>query len=170
MAKQTQKKAPEAQSDDARRKTYMSDPEKLIENLGKSHFLRMLLYAVLVHMIICVLTSLGFISLCIKYRSMHPREKIKLEQEKIAAENKAKEDAAKAEEAAKLAKAAAEEAKKNPKPAAKETPKEGAAAPEGVGEAQPEKKKSKIEQEVEKTSSERPTQSKMGLDLTPDLE
>jgi hypothetical protein len=171
MSKQVKNKAPEAQgqSEDVKRKNYMSDPEKLIENLSKSHFFRMLVYAVLIHILICVLTSFGFIALCVKYHSLHPREIIK-EQEKIAAENKAKEDAAKAaEEASKLAKAAAEDARKNPKPAAKEPPKEGAGATEG-GENQPDKKKSKIEQEVEKTSTERPKGSSMGLDITPDLE
>lgn len=174
MAKKLQNRVPETESTsgaDSRRKSSTSDPEMLIADLNKSHMIRMFMYAILIHVIVTVATSLGFISLCVKHHSLHPRKVIE-KIEKEAAEKKAKEDAAKAaEEAAKLAKAAAEDLKKNPKPAVKEPAREASAPAEGA-DAPPanEKKKSKIEQEIEKTSSERPTSPTIGLDITPDLE
>jgi len=157
------------------------NPELLIADLSKPHMFRMVTYAFLIHIAIILLTSIGFITLCVKYHSMHPRQVIKV-LEKEAAEKKMKEDAVKAtEDAMKAAKTATDEAK-NAKTVAAPANTAAPVAAAATGEqpdkptaaapaAQPvEKKKSKIEQEVEKTSSERPTKPSVGLDMTPDLE
>jgi len=144
------------------------NPELLIADLSKPHMFRMVTYALLIHIAVILLTSIGFISLCVKYHSMRPRQVIKV-LEKEEAEKKMKEDAAKVtEDAMKAAKTAAEEARKAKTAAVPENT--AAAAAGAAGEQPVEKKKSKIEQEVEKTSSERPTKPSVGLDITPDLE
>ncbi len=156
--------------------TVMVDPESLIADLSRPQMFRMLTYALLIHILIILITSVGFISLCVKYHSMHPRQVIRV-LDREAAEKKMKEDAAKAAaDAVRAAKTATEEAgrnaKVNPAPAnAAETGAPPAVAAAGASSGQPaEKKKSKIEQEVEKTSSERPAKPTVSLDMTPDLE
>ncbi len=145
------------------------DPESLIADLSKPQMFRMITYALAIHIAIILVTSIGFISMCVKYHSMRPRQVVKT-LEKEAVEKKMKEDAAKASvDAMKAAKAADEDARKN----AKASPPANAAAAgaaEASSEKPAEKKKSKIEQEIEKTSSERPTKPTVGLDITPDLE
>ena len=149
------------------------DPESLIADLSRPQMGRMLVYALLIHLFFIAVSSIGFISLCVKHHTLSPRQVIsKLDKE--AAEKKAKDDAGKAaEEAVKLAKANAEEATKNAKAKAAAS---NAATQAAGNDAQPpqgqaaEKKKSKTELELEKTSSERPTKPSVGLDLTPDLE
>lgn len=159
-----------------RQGTGLADPELLIADLSRPQMFRMLVYALLIHILVIGATSIGFISLCVKYHSMRPRQVVRA-LEKEATEKKMKEDAAKAtEDAIKASKAAAEEANKkakaNPAPAkAAGTDNQPPPADNGTPSGQPEgKKKSKIEQEVEKTSSERPTKPSVGLDMTPDLE
>jgi uncharacterized membrane protein len=149
------------------------DPESLIADLSKPQMFRMITYAFAIHIAIILVTSIGFISMCVKYHSMRPRQVVKT-LEKEAAEKKMKEDAAKASvDAMKSAKAADEDARKNAKaspPANAAATQPPAGAAETSSEKPAEKKKSKIEQEIEKTSSERPTKSSVGLDITPDLE
>lgn len=140
------------------------DADQLLAELNRPQMPRMLLYAFLIHVLLVAVTSMGYISLCVKHHSLHPRQIIQaLERE--AAEKKVKEDAAKL--AADLAKRAAAAPAQ---PAAAPAPARDGSSPAKEGAAPAEKKKSKIEQEVEKTSTERPNKPSVSLDSALDLD
>ena len=109
------------------------DPESLIADLSKPQMFRMIAYAFAIHIAIILVTSIGFISICVKYHSMHPRLVIRT-LEKEAVEKKMKDDAAKATvDAMKAAKAADEEARRNAKAS---PPVNAAATPPAAGAAE----------------------------------
>ncbi len=148
------------------------DPEALLADIARSHLVRMILWSSLIHFVLIGGTSVHFIKLCFDYQTLHPKQVVK-QKAREAAEKKVKDD----EDArVKAAIQQQEDAKKKTAAdkgapgAAKETPAVApatGAAPDGK---EPEKKKSKIEQELEKTSSERPKKTSISLDNASDLE
>lgn len=113
------------------------NPNDLVAVIAKPRLTVSLIISFVVHVVLLILCSIGFLQLCFQYKTVHPKEAIKLEQKlaKEEAEKKEKEEKLKLaqlrakEEAEK--KAAEEKAKQSVQPA--------------------ERKKSKIEQQLEET-------------------
>jgi len=144
------------------------EPDRLMERMERASVWPQVAVSVLVHLFIIALTSIGFLQLASRYGTLDPRS--------IAAararEAEAAEETAEAEAAAPGAPAAAEApaAGGDVGDAASDTPEAGD-APAGEGEAASDGDgRSAIEQTLEETSSERPTESELGLDRVLDLE
>lgn len=121
--------------------------DKLMANVRKSIMTRSLIISLIFHLIFVGLLSIGFIKLCVDYKSLEPRKIIKAEEEKKAEAEKQKK-----REDAKLA--AIEKAKQEAKAGkTAKTPDES--------KPQDGKPLSKIEKAVTETSKERPVKSSM---------
>lgn len=77
-----------------------SHPDELMGNISKSTMLKTLPVSLAAHVVVIVLTSVGFMAECVKYNTLYPAEK----KARIAKAEEAREDAAeKAEYVRKLA-------------------------------------------------------------------
>ena len=113
----------------------------LMSDISRFSLTGTLLVSLVVHVVVVGLTSIGFVSLCVKYDSLHPRQVI------AQMEKQKERESAEATRAAALEKADAGQ--------------DGASAkPQG-----PDGAKSAIEREIEKTSDERPTDTNVTVDL-----
>lgn len=138
------------------------DPDRVMASLQGTGVGRPLAVAAVVHVVVILITSIGYLQLCARYGSLYPKPL-------MAEEARQAEAAAKAEKRAESAPretggpaAGVEEA--GGAPAAAPAPEsEPAPAEGGQGE-------SAIEQELQETSGERPGASDMSLDKVLDLE
>lgn len=146
-------------------------PEELMDDITQSAMGKTMAISLVVHALVIGLTSIAFLGLAWKYKSLHPRAIIKQEQRE-AAEKKAQEDAAKAEAEA-LQRATEMKAQIAAAAAAKAAAKPGAdgaapAAAEGAA-AGADRPPSKIEQAINETSDERPDKPTVSLDNVDEL-
>ena len=134
-------------------------PESLMEGISDTPLAGKLAVSLGVHAAVVLLTSIGFIALCVKHGSLDPRAVIRkakedAEKEKKAAERKKREEEALAKQKARggaPAEAGGDGAAPAPTPAAKGDGKSEAEAP--------------VEKRTTETSDERPDVSDLQLDL-----
>jgi len=139
-------------------------PYALMAEVNRPRMGRMLAISTLFHVALIGLTSITYLSLCVKHKTLHPKWVLKQIQ-KEETEKQAVADLAKAaEEARKRAAGKGGAAKKGA--GGKETTEPGTESRSG-GEAEKKagEKKSGIEKAVTETSKERPSGSSVNLDL-----
>jgi hypothetical protein len=124
--------------------------DKLMENVRKSIMPKGLVISAIFHVVFIALLSLGFIKLCVQYKSMDPRAIIKQEQE-------AKEEAIKQQKKEESQKAVIEQAKADA--AAGKQPDDESVSKDEIVED--EKKVPKVLQEINEISDERPVKSSL---------
>jgi hypothetical protein len=113
------------------------DPDELVAHIGRLSITGTSLISAAFHVLLIGLTSIGFISLCVRHRTLHPKAVLnRLAEEQRQAEKAAARSAARQ-------KALQEQAKK---PRATTRP------------------KSPIEKKITETSREKPTPTKLNLD------
>jgi hypothetical protein len=148
--------------------TLQVDPERLMVEVNRPRLARMVTISTVLHVLLIGLTSLGFLGLCLKYKTFHPKwevrriqkeeadKKAAVEAEKALAEAKRRTAANKAQEAATPKKEATEPGKATPPDTAS-----GTAAPAALKADKP---KTKIERDLEEKSNERPVRPSVTLD------
>ncbi|MFW5856285.1 MAG: hypothetical protein ACOCX4_00270 [Planctomycetota bacterium] len=144
------------------------EPDRLMERMERASVWPQVGVSLAVHLVVIAITSIGFLQLASRYGTLDPRSIAAARaREAEAAEETADADAADADApAAGEAPAAGGDAGD----AASATPEAGE-APAGEDESASDGDgKSAIEQTLEETSSERPTESDLGLDRVLDLE
>jgi hypothetical protein len=136
------------------------DPFRLMSGMSGSGFAPTLLIAVGAHVVLLLISSIGFLRLCAHHGTFDIRPVIRgLEKEKVAAEKKRKDQAT-------IDKLKTDKAK-----AAGAAKKAGGGKPDGADPgAKPGAKKSPVEKRLEEKSNERPVEPTMNLDDALDLE
>ncbi|MCJ8330354.1 MAG: hypothetical protein HRT89_19840 [Lentisphaeria bacterium] len=127
------------------------DPNQLMNGISDTRIAMKLLLSVAFHCVLFLVTSIGFITLCMKHNTMDPRPIVKAIQDKADAEKK------EVEAKAKIADAVKNKAKKDAEKDGKTSSGKKSSAKEG------DKNLSKIEQGLKETSKERPTDSNTGF-------
>ena len=131
------------------------DPDELISDLSRLSIAKTSLVSILVHVVLVGLTSIGFIALCVRHDTLHPRAVLKALAEK--------------QRQAKL-EAAREAARKKLQAQVDQQDKKAKAASKGPEAGKTDKPKSKIEKTLQETSPQRPKASSLNLDNLDELE
>ncbi|HPD14806.1 MAG TPA: hypothetical protein PLE19_07645 [Planctomycetota bacterium] len=129
------------------------DPDELLADVKRQSFLRTVAASTVVHVIVILLTSIGYIGLMRQYKSWHPR----IEMKRLAKEQREREDEQRRKEA--HDKFLADQAKK--KAGEKGGDEKGTPAPTSATKAEGDKPK--VLKDIEAKSSERPKESSMKL-------
>ncbi len=135
------------------------DPDAVMSEVNRPRMGRMLAIAAVFHAALIGLTSISFLGLCWKYKTFHPKWKIKQEQ-KVEAE---KQEAAAATKAAEEAVKRAMAARKGTADKEFSDPSAGKGK-EPASAKEPGAKKSAVEKAVTATSKDRPEGSSLKLD------
>ena len=133
-------------------------PDTLIAHISQSPILKTFAIAVAIHVVLIAVLSIGNVVMCLKYKTFSVTgavaEHAAMLQEQKVAEKKAERAKTQAAQKSKRDAQAGSDAGKEPRSVGSQA--------DGTEQATPEK--SAIEQELEETSSERPTESSMSLD------
>ncbi len=135
------------------------DPFRLMSGMTGSGFAPTLLIAVGAHVVLLLISSIGFLRLCARHGTLDPGERIReIKDEEAAQEKKRKIEAAQEKLKAERAKAGKPADGTKPADGAKPVARESGAA------------KSPVEKRLEEKSKERPVEPTMNLDKALDLE
>jgi len=129
------------------------DPDELLADVKRQSFLRTVAASTIVHVIVILLTSIGYIGLMRQYKSWHPR----IEMKRLAKEKREQEDEQRRKEA--HDRFLADQAKR--KAGEKGGDEKGTLAPTPATKADAEKPK--VLKDIEAKSGERPKESSMKL-------
>ncbi len=129
-------------------------PDHLMSGVSKSIITKALIFSVVAHVLVIGLTSIGFVRLCLKYKSLHPKILMKAEEDQAREAELEKARQEKFEAGAKAAQAAkpAEGAAAAPAADGATPPADGTAPAAGGAEAP----KTPIEKAIEEVSHEKP--------------
>jgi hypothetical protein len=137
------------------------DPSPLLKDISRGNLAMLVVVAVIAHIVVIGITSVGHISLCMKYGTFWPKPMMKKEREaeekrKLEEKQAQQQKAVEEKQAADTAAQAAKKSEGGTKQASEET-KNG-------------RPKSKIERTIEEKSSERPKEGTVRLDEPGGLE
>jgi len=139
-------------------------PDALMAEIIRPRMGRMVVISTIFHVLLIGLTSVSYLTLCVKHRTLHPKWVVRQIQKEEAEKQETANVAKAAEEAKKRAAERGGAAKKGP--GGKEGTEPGAESRSG-GEAEKKAgdKKSGVEKAVTETSKDRPTGSSINLEL-----